>query len=118
MVKENLSTKEISSLIRKVLAKRYGNKNVSVTKGKGTASGWINAIVEVPKAKDCFCKERQPHCSSCCIQLKETSEEVRKIVYAEMEKNETSFMTYCADDGFNTDRDCFLLQTRIIKENV
>lgn len=114
----SMETKEISKTVRKVLANRYGNKNVSVTKGKGTASGWIEATIEVKQASDCFCESGQPYCANCRGQLKETSEEARKIVYAEMERVDARFMTYCSDDGFNTDRDCFLLQTRIIKENV
>lgn len=112
-IKEH-STNEIAAIVRKALTNRYGRKSVSVTKGRGTAGGWIHATIETKKPHDCFCKKGETYCQRCVERIKETSKEARKIAYDAIEKKGAKFMTYCADDGFNTDRDCFMLQTRLI----
>ena len=44
-----ITTNEISKQTKKALQAHFGKKNVSVTKGKGTACGWIHASVIVKR---------------------------------------------------------------------
>lgn len=105
-----VSAKEITPIVKKALAERFGRENVSVVKGRGTASGWVEAEILTDAAHDCFCQPREPYCDRCREKLREIGEEGRKIVYLAMEKAEAKFSTYYSDDGFGNDRDCFLLQ--------
>lgn len=109
-------TSKVTKFVKHVLAERYGHKNVSVTSGRGTASSWVEAMIKVGKPEDCHCEPNMTYCKRCCEHLNEASQEARKLVYAAMEKVELRFSTYTADDGYWTERDCFLLQTRFYDE--
>lgn len=113
---EYVSTNEISRIVRTALRKRYGTKNVSVTKGSGTASGWIDARVEIPKPSECFCAPQEIYCSRCKEARSLTAQEARKIAYDAMKAAGAEFSSYYADDGYDTKSDCFLLDVRFIRE--
>jgi len=52
-----MSVKERNKQIKKVLAKEFGYRNVKVKGGKGTAYGWVDIIIEVPKPHPLTCEE-------------------------------------------------------------
>lgn len=110
-----MSTTEITKIVKTALAERFGFKNVSVKRGRGTASGWVDAKVEIERPHDCFCKENEPYCSRCKEQLRDVNDEARKRVYDAMQKAGVKFSTYYSDDGYNTERDCFLLHINFKK---
>lgn len=109
-----MQTKQISKIVKHVLSQRFGHYNVSVLKGKGTASGWINAVIDVTRPEHCCCQPKSTYCFNCVEQLKNTAEEARKIVYAEMKERGAEFMTYYSDTS-NDPADCFSLQVHIKK---
>lgn len=88
-----VSTSEKTKIIKAALAKVYGNKNVSVRKGTGTASGWIHATVITADASH------------------NNRLEIEIIAKKALREHGTEFFTYLSDDGFNDNyRDCFLVQ--------
>lgn len=91
----------ITKLVKTVLAEKYGYKNVSVKRGRGTAWGWVEATIEVP--------EPEPHSHS--LRSMET-ERAREAVYTAMRAAGLKFYTYTADDGYGSERDEFMLQLR------
>lgn len=108
------TTKEVAAIVRKSLTNRYGRKNISVTKGTGTASGWIHATVETKKPHDCFCKANEVYCQRCREQIIGTTEEAKKIVYDAMWESGATFDVYYGDEPEAQANDCFMLQTRLI----
>ena len=44
-----MTVAERNRAIKKVLARRFGRKNVRVKGDRGTAYGWVNIYVQVPK---------------------------------------------------------------------
>jgi len=78
--------------VKKVLAPIYGFKNVGVASGRGTARGWVDVHIGVKRGT-----ERE--------EIINIGESVRKLLKAKFK-----FYTYCSDDGFDTDRDCLLIQ--------
>jgi len=43
---------ERNKRIKKALAREFGYKNVSVRDGRGTATGWVNVKIRIPKPAD------------------------------------------------------------------
>lgn len=103
---------EITKIVKSILSSRYGFKNVSVTRGKGTASGWVDARITVAKPENCFCTNTG-WCQVCREKINKTSEEAREVVYAEMEKQGKEFYNYSDDMG--GENDCFSLRVSIEK---
>lgn len=97
----NDEPKQITKLVKKTLAAKYGHINVSVKRGRGTAWGWVEATVELDA----------PETPSQAIRTAETQEAMR-LVYEAMAKAGLKFYTYTSDDGYDTQRDEFLLQLR------
>lgn len=106
-----MPTKELSKIVRVGLAGRYGARNVSVTKGLGTASGWVDARIQIKKPYDCICSDGRGHCRMCMDTIQRTADEARKIAHGCLEKQGEKFNSYCDDMG--EDRECFCLQVRI-----
>lgn len=110
---EYVATKEITKIVKLALVERWGRENVSVRKGRGTASHWVEASIEIPHAHDCHCQPMQFYCDRCRFAQIEAAAEARKRVEIAMEHHETKFSQYSSDDGFGDDRDCFILQVSI-----
>lgn len=113
--KKYFSTAEMTKMIRERYAIRYGRRNVSVTKGRGTASGWIDATVNIKKPYDCFCSAGQTYCRMCRDAIQATADEARKIAHSALESYGASFHTYYGDMD-NDPHDCFMLQVRIMQD--
>jgi len=82
--------------IKKALAKKYGYKNVSVKNGKGTAWGWVEASIKIDEPKD----------RDEAYRIRKEAEEIARET---LKKEGLKFYTYCSDDGYGSDRECFLL---------
>ena len=94
---------EETKIIKTALAEKYGYKNVRVTRGKGTAGGWIGAHVQLQQAK--------PQCENCKIQTfnicyqcgnkrSEARNEVYRIAKDAMTKAGKTFGTWYGDDDY------------------
>ena len=99
--------------IKKALAEKYGYKNVSVRNGQGTATGWVEANIQLPKPDNCYCKPDEPYCRNCGEFINSVSEKMNKIAYEALKENNLKFYTYSSDDGYNTEYDEFLLQVSL-----
>lgn len=111
---EYVSPKIVCKIVKATLAERFGYKNVSVTKGTGTASGWIRATIEVEKPHDCYCKPFEVYCSRCKELMQSVGKEARERLYTGMGEAGASFTTYYGDMD-NEPQDCFNLSIRIKK---
>lgn len=112
---EYAPTKEKTKVIRKALTKLYGRENVSVRSGRGTAASWVEARVDRPKPADCYCDNNKPgYCHHCSEVYKNTREQAESEAYKAMSESGMKFSTYYSDDGYNTQRDNFLLQVSLI----
>lgn len=111
---EYVNAKEVTKIVKKVLGKRYGASNVNVCKGRGTASSWVEARIEVEKPNDCYCEKGSVWCARCRETMRETAEQARDLVAIEMKDNNAKFSTYYGDEG-NDPHDCFRLQVTIKK---
>lgn len=100
--------------IKSALSKEYGYKNVSVKNGRGTAWGWVEASISLPKPIDCGCSINEHYCQSCKDKVNKITKEGTEIAREALKKDNLSFHTYCSDDGFGTDREEFLLQINLI----
>ena len=106
---EYVPTSDKTRIIKRALKAHFpkGTK-ISVTKGQGTASGWITAKVTIDKPADCEDKESEYcRCRNCNLLQKDTSEMVDKIAVTALAEVGTKFTTYTADDGYNSQHICF-----------
>lgn len=103
-----------TSAIKSLLALRFGFKNVRVVRGRGTASGWIEAFVKVNKPKACDGDQNSMYgyCNACTEVIRNKEAEARKLAYQAMAKIGRKFGTYYVDDGYGSQRDEFLLSVR------
>ena len=123
-----IPSKERAKVIRKALAQTFGNENVSVKKGTGTASSWVNAYVEAERPADCVCEfetkywngtiaekpfRANPYCTACKAEHNRVAEAARKISGEAMQKAGYEHSAFCGDDGYNTEHDEFILQVDV-----
>jgi hypothetical protein len=100
--------------IKKALAAKYGFKNVTVKNATGTAWGWVHIKVEVAGPEKCFCQQFS-RCQECKKLDAATCNEAREIAYKALHELNLKFHTYCSDDGYNSDRDCVLIDSAFKK---
>ena len=104
--------------IKKALAAKYGYKNVNVKNGRGTAWGWVEAKIKVKKPEQCHCGENNliGYCDYCKSdnERHKIRAEAEIIATQAIQKENLSFYTYCSDDGYNTERNNFLLRVEYI----
>lgn len=105
----------INRYIKNALGSRYGRSRVSVKSATGTARGWTEIIVQVPKPPDCYCEKGNALCRMCVDTRQNATDEARKITYAAQEKSGEKFSTYCNDEGET--RECVTLQVYVIEKN-
>lgn len=115
-----VKTKEKTAAIKKALVPHFGAKNVSVTKGKGTASGWVHTTVEIPVPKGCTCE--QPGISwgnNMCVTCRaayEAADAKMNTLADEVVAKLGGFSSYYSDDYSDSrPRDCHLSQVRFIR---
>jgi len=77
-----MDTSERNKQIKKVLVKEFGYKNVKVKGGKGTAYGWVNIYISVPKPHKGKCENPGWNglCEQCEAKINETRDKVWKIL--------------------------------------
>lgn len=98
-------------IIKHELRKIYRSKEVSVTKGRGTASGWIDVDVTVPPSHDCYCSEGT--CAACIEKRKREHDRISGVIRRLKEEKKIELYTYTSDDGIGGDSDCLLIQVRV-----
>ncbi len=96
--------------IKSALSEKYGYKNVSVVNGKGTAWGWVEAHIYVPKSNPCDCRVNDPYCATCRATLNEVNKEAKSISYEALKTAGLKFGTYSSDMGDGSMNDEFILQ--------
>lgn len=115
ILEEYVPTKTIAKIVRNTLNRRWGSKNVSVRCERGTASGWINASITIPRPTDCYCEAGQPY-KQCCTEARSlAAEEARTRVVVDMQRNDAKFSTFYGDMD-NEPRDCFNLHIYLEKD--
>lgn len=113
---EYVRAKQITPIVKKALASRWGFRNVSVTTGKGTACGWIHADLTIPKPLDCHCQPNESYCDRCREAKLSASAEARKRVEVAMEHEEAKFGRFTSDDGYNSEHEEFILQVYLARD--
>lgn len=98
-------------VVKKALANKYGYRNVRVVNGTGTAWGWVEAKVTMPKPQGydeqvMNLNRRSP------LEL-QAEKEAEAIAYEAVKNAGLKFYTY-ADDGGYGDHDCFLLSVYFV----
>ena len=125
---EYIPSKERARVIRVALAEKFGTHNVSVKKGTGTASSWVEAHIYGERPADCTCewsdvywngdKAPEPYrktnyCEACKIAVDIIYEHARKLSNEAMQNAGYKHSTYTSDDGYNSEHSEFLLQASI-----
>jgi hypothetical protein len=125
---EYIPSKERARVIRVALAEKFGTHNVSVKKGTGTASSWVNAYIYGERPADCTCKwsdtywngEKAPKpyradvlCEACKIASNTLYEQGKQVSNEAMQKAGYEHSTFTADDGYNSEHSEFILQVDI-----
>ena len=124
-----IPSKERAKVIRHSFARAFGNENVSVKKGRGTASSWVEASIEAERPAGCAChfsdtywngskalkpfRDQTGYCEACKTEHKRVSELAHTIEREAMQKAGFEHSTYCADDGYNSENSEYLLQVSI-----
>lgn len=101
--------------IKKALATKYGFKNVTVKNGTGTAWGWVKIGVSVPKPEVADHEHSEYGCTKCRVSENAISKEVEDLASQALKDNNLKFHTYCSDGGYNSERDCVLIDVNFIK---
>ncbi len=100
--------------VKAILSNRYGSKAVSVRNGRGTAWGWCEVSIDIPRPENCTHSEDNPsdpdytfYCLPCKRAMQEASLEAEKLLEG------VEFYKYPTDD--ERDGKELLIQVHIIK---
>lgn len=93
-----ITTSNKVKIIKKALKKQFPEAKISVTKGTGTASGWITSSLELKKLFTTEEEQRQIYRHDHAV--------VEEIAQKALKEAGTEFYTYFADDGYGTERSC------------
>lgn len=85
--------------------------NLKCVNGKGTAWGWVELSFDLPKPKECYCAEQL---TGYCLPCSKARDEARKKVYDLIKKSKVELYNFTSDDGYNTERDCMLIDINLI----
>lgn len=108
-----MKTTDLTKIVKKALGEKYGFKNVSVKRGRGTASGWVEARVSLDKERPtCEMCPNYMRCYSCGEKYRNDRLEAEKIAYKAVNEAGLRFHTYYSDDGYGTERSEFLLDVK------
>ena len=94
-----MDTKQNCKIIKKALGDEFGNKNVSVRKGTGTACCWIEVRITAPEAT--FELDRR-----------EVGIKAHKIVDTLKAEKKIELSTFTSDDGYNSEHDRLMIEVR------
>lgn len=105
-----MEMKEKTKVIKTALAKDFGPKNVSVTKGTGTASGWVTSTVYVMHVCDqgSECRSsRWPHESVCKESARFVHNKIQRMAREALASVGEKFYSFSSDDGYpSAELDC------------
>jgi hypothetical protein len=96
--------------IKKALRKEFPTYKISVRQSIGTASGWKNISIETD-----IVEERKPEEFGFGTRLvKEVRDrfEVIEKRAGEIVRENAKLYTYCSDDGYDTNRECLLIDVK------
>ena len=100
-----MRVKERNRLIKLVLSKEFGYKNVRVRGGRGTAYGWVDIYITVKKPHKGECKGFMGLCEECMAKI----EEVKKRAWEILEKEGlTKHLFKYYDDFGNLKYECII----------
>ena len=119
---------ERNKAVKLLLAKKFDKQAISVTGGKGTAYGWCS--IEIKTTDPCPFRQHVNPCSYYCKEgyCKGNNKPIRggwgNSVRQLLDKEITDtakeaikgveFDTFCADDGYNTERDRCTVRVKFI----
>jgi hypothetical protein len=86
-------------------------ENLRCVNGKGTAYGWVDLRFDYPKQKTCTCDLIQ---FGICYECSKTKQEAKEKVYQLLNESRVELYSYYTDDGYNTQRDCMLIDINLI----
>lgn len=114
------STKEIGAAIKKALIPAFGRENVSVTKGRGTASHWLHTDVNITVPEKCYCEHPgsswgNKMCAE-CREVYNAAEKKMNQLANDAAKALGGFSSYYSDDYADSrPYDCHLAQIHFIR---
>jgi hypothetical protein len=89
-------------------------QNLRCVNGKGTAWGWVELSFDIERPADCYCNERLTgYCPACSEKIREARQKVYKLI----KDANIELYNYIADDGYNTERDCMLIDIKLVDKN-
>ncbi len=88
-----MKTAERNRLVKKLLAAKYGVKNVSVEGGRGTAYGWVNVQINIGPRLD----TTETYSTRECEKMLEVSCKAEQILI----DNKVEFGSYCDDMNYS-----------------
>ncbi len=109
-----MNTKESAKKIREMIARElpYQAKGISVRKGKGTASGWIEITATIRHPADCECAQGgYESVSPLCREYRNNFEKLIRRKIKEME-NRKEIELYTWFDDMGEERDQLLIDAR------
>lgn len=110
-----IPSKERAKVIRKAFAGEFGSENVSVKKGTGTASSWVESHIYGVRPSGCTCTftdkywdgrqapkpyRSSNYCEECLKEHKRIDEIARKLERETMQKYGYEHSTYYDDGGY------------------
>jgi hypothetical protein len=60
-----MDVKARNKQVKAILSKQYGRGNVSVKGGRGTAHGWCEVYITIPRPEGCTCVPEGFYCQAC-----------------------------------------------------
>lgn len=123
-----IPAKERAKVIRTALAKQFGHNNVSVKKGRGTASSWVDARIEVERPTDCTCiftdkywngetalkpYRSEPYCVACKNAHNTAHDLVSRLSNEAMKQAGYEHSTFTSDDGYNSEYSEYIIQISV-----
>ena len=96
-----LDVKVRNKEVKQILSKIFGNKNVSVVGGRGTAYGWCEISINIPKngcTGDVNENGYPEYCHSCRSKIQQTSRQAEEAI-----KN-VAFSQYYDDENYLNDK--------------
>jgi hypothetical protein len=66
--------------VKTILSNKYGKGNVSVKGGRGTAYGWCEVYITIPRPKACTCEPEGFYCQVCKDAMNGKCEEAESLL--------------------------------------
>ena len=75
-----MDSKARNKQVKAILSKQYGRANVSVKGGRGTAYGWCEVYITIPRPKACTCEPEGFYCRVCKDAMNGISSEAERML--------------------------------------